>query len=229
MKKTLLIIPAYNEEESILSLVKEIENYPYDYIFINDCSTDSTPEILRKNSINHVDLPANLGIGGAVQTGYIYAKENNYDIAIQVDGDGQHDIAYAQKLIDKIAEGYDLVIGSRYIEKTDGFQSTIMRRVGIKWLSGVIKVFFRKKITDPTSGFRAAGRKTIELFCKNYPLDYPEPDSTSDCIKRGLKVTEVPVIMRERSGGVSSIRSFSTIFYMIKVTLALLIRSMYKE
>ena len=225
--KVLLIIPAYNEEDSIIELKNSLSDFSYDFVFVNDCSTDSTQKILDDNNINHIDLFSNLGIGGAVQTGYRYALENNYDVAIQVDGDGQHDVSYSKLLIDKINEGYDLVIGSRYLEKTGGFPSTIIRRAGLKWLSGVIKIFYRTSITDPTSGFRAAGRKTIELFSKNYPQDYPEPESTGDCIKRKLKVTEVPVIMKKRACGKSSIRAFSTVFYMLKVTLALLIRSLY--
>ena len=170
-----------------------------------------------------LDLPQNLGIGGAVQAGHKYAQRFGYDIDVQVDGDGQHDPSYIPHLIKEIANGSDLVIGSRFLEKTDGFQSTFMRRLGIKWLSYVISITTHSKISDPTSGFRACGAKAIGLFCKKYPADYPEPDSAVAAMVKGLSVTEVPVVMKERQGGKSSISGFSSVYYMIKVTLAIII------
>ena len=227
--KVLLIIPAYNEQENILSTVKKIEDYSkeIDYIVINDGSTDNTEKILTENKINHIKLVNNLGIGGAVQTGYKYAYENNYDIAIQFDGDGQHDVNYVPNICETIINGQaDMCIGTRYLDKTESkFQSTFMRRLGAKIISIFIRIFTGKKITDPTSGFRAVNKNVIEEFSKNYPTEYPEPESTVSLLVNGYRVQEAPVSMNERSGGVSSIRFFKTVDYMIKVVLAIIIDS----
>lgn len=227
--KVLLIIPAYNEQENILSTVKKIENYSkeIDYIVINDGSTDNTEKILTENKINHIKLVNNLGIGGAVQTGYKYAYENNYDIAIQFDGDGQHDVNYVPNICETIINGQaDMCIGTRYLDKTESkFQSTFMRRLGAKIITIFIRIFTGKKITDPTSGFRAVNKNVIEEFSKNYPTEYPEPESTVSLLVNGYRVQEAPVSMNERSGGVSSIRFFKTVDYMIKVVLAIIIDS----
>ena len=223
--KVLVIIPAYNERESIVSTVNSVVAAGYDYVVINDGSTDDTLDICRSNNLNVLDLPQNLGIGGAVQAGHKYAKQFGYDIDVQVDGDGQHDPSYIPKLVDGILSGSDLVIGSRFVEQTNGFQSSFMRRVGINWLSGVINLVTQHRITDPTSGFRACNRKAIDLFCKRYPADYPEPDSIVSALSHGLNVSETSVVMKERQGGSSSISGFSSIYYMIKVTLAILISS----
>lgn len=227
--KILLIIPAYNEEENILNTVKAIEEFGHelDYIVINDGSKDNTLKILKENNINHINLIHNLGIGGAVQTGYKYALENNYDIAIQFDGDGQHDVSYVPQIckpiIDKKA---DMVIGTRYLDKSSSeFQSTFMRRLGSKIISTFIKIFCGKKITDPTSGFRAGNREVIKEFALEYPTEYPEPESTVELLVNKYKVVEVPVSMNERTGGVSSIRFGKTVDYMIKVVLAIIIDS----
>lgn len=219
--RVLVIIPAYNERESILSTVDGIRSLGYDYVVVNDGSTDDTLTICRKNGINVLDLPQNLGIGGAVQAGHKYAQRFGYDIDIQVDGDGQHDPSFIPQLISLIEQGADLAVGSRFLEKTDGFQSTLMRRVGITWLSMLLHVFTGKRLTDPTSGFRACDKRAIDLFCKSYPNDYPEPESIAHAIRVGLSVRECPVSMRERQGGVSSIGPLSSIYYMIKVSLAI--------
>lgn len=231
--KILLIIPAYNEEENILRTCKNIEEYNkqnnknIDYIVINDGSTDSTLKVLQQNHLKHVNLIENLGIGGAVQTGYKYAYENNYDIAIQFDGDGQHDINYVSKIYAPIIDGQaDMVIGTRYMDKNSSkFQSTFMRRLGSTIISLFIKIFCGKKITDPTSGFRAVNKKVIEKFAKEYPIEYPEPESTVQLLVNKYKVVEVPVSMNEREGGVSSIRLGKTVDYMIKVLLAIVVDS----
>lgn len=227
--KILLIIPAYNEQENILKTCKSIEEsgQNIDYIVINDGSTDNTEKILQENNINHIKLVKNLGIGGAVQTGYKYAYENNYDIAIQFDGDGQHDVNYVPKICEPLINGQaDMCIGTRYLDKSASkFQSTFMRRLGANIISICIKIFARKKITDPTSGFRAVNKKVIEEFAKNYPIEYPEPESTVSLLVNGYKVEEVPVSMNERTGGVSSIRLWKTVDYMIKVVLAIIIDS----
>lgn len=221
--KTLLVVPAYNESANIVAVTDSIKAAGYDYVVINDGSKDNTADICRDYGINFVDLPRNLGIGGAVQTGHRYAYEHGYDVDIQFDGDGQHDVNYVSTLLEEIEKGKDLVIGSRFLEATDGFQSTAMRRAGIRWLAHCLYATTGLHITDATSGFRACGRKTIELFCNNYPSDYPEPESIVLAHKQGLRVGEAPVKMHERQGGKSSISAFNSIYYMIKVTLAIAI------
>ena len=222
--KILLIIPAYNEEENILKVCKSIEEYDknLDYIVINDGSKDKTLEILEENNIKHINLIHNLGIGGAVQTGYKYAYENDYDIAVQFDGDGQHEIKCVKDICNPIIENKaNMCIGTRYLDKkTSEFQSTFMRRLGKNIISFIIKVCCHKKITDPTSGFRAADKNIIRIFAENYPTDYPEPESTVEVLKNKYQVVEVPVSMKERQGGKSSISVFKSVDYMIKVSLA---------
>ena len=229
--KKLVIIPAYNESSNILNTVQDIRKKApdFDYIVINDCSKDDSLEILKKNNLNYIDLPVNLGIGGAVQTGYKYAMENDYDIAVQVDGDGQHDPIYLSDLLNSlIEEKADMVIGSRFIEN-QGFQSTFMRRLGIVYFTRLIKILTGKIITDPTSGFRMAGRKVIEQFATKYPKDYPEPESIVTLLKNDMMVVEVPVKMKARQGGESSIKISNSIYYMIKVSLAIFIEASKKN
>lgn len=223
--KKLVIIPAFNEAESIIETVRDIhENAPeFDYIVINDCSKDETLEVCKKEKIKVLDLPINLGIGGAVQTGYVYAYHQNYDIVVQIDGDGQHDASFLDPMAEKlIGEKADMVIGSRFIEK-QGFQSSGIRRIGIKIFAFLSGFLFGKRITDATSGMRMCNRKVIELFVKDYPRDYPEPETVCRLLRKKCKVVEIPVQMKERSAGVSSISVNSSIYYMIKVTLAILI------
>ncbi|AEB07234.1 glycosyl transferase family 2 [Coriobacterium glomerans PW2] len=222
----LIIIPAYNEAECILTTARAVEAAGYDYVIVNDGSHDETLEICKENGLNVVDLPLNLGIGGAVQTGHKYAQRYGYSIDVQIDGDGQHDPKYLPSLIKAIESGADLVIGSRFLNHSTGFRSTFFRRIGIGWLSKWIKVLTGKIITDPTSGFRACGERAIDLFCESYPVDYPEPDSIATALRKGLNVQEIPVEMRERQGGVSSIGGFSGVYYMVKVTLAIWIACM---
>ena len=222
--KVLIIVPAYNEGENIRRLIRELKKYnEYDILIINDGSTDDTVHVCLEEGVTVIDLPCNLGIGGAVQTGYLYAEKNNYDIAVQVDGDGQHSPEYILKLIESITnEGADLVIGSRYISGI-GFQSTRLRRIGIKFFTVLIRVLTHQCFTDPTSGFRACNRKVIQLFAQNYPRDYPEPESLVFLKRYTCKIVEKPVIMTERCNGESSINIIQSIYYMIKVTLAILI------
>lgn len=220
--KKLAIIPAYNEEGNIEKTVKDIqENAPdFDYIIINDCSTDGTLSLCQKNGYKVVNLPVNLGIGGGVQTGYLYAWRNGYDIAVQFDGDGQHTASFLETMSEYLVEhDLDMVIGSRYITK-DGFQSTGMRRMGIRYFTGLIKLLTGKRITDPTSGMRMVNRSVIELFAKDYPKDYPEPESVTTILKKKKRVEEIPVIMNAREAGVSSISPVNAVYYMIKVTAA---------
>lgn len=227
--KVLIVIPAYNEADNILNTVRGVVEHGYDYIVVNDGSRDATLDVCRSNGLNVLDLPMNLGIGGAVQTGHKYAQRFGYDIDIQLDGDGQHDPAYLDALVREVASGADLVIGSRFLEKTDGFQSTFMRRVGITWLSAMLKLCTGRRVSDPTSGFRACGCRAIDLFCASYPVDYPEPESIAVAIKSGLSVKEVSVEMRERQGGTSSIGGLSSVYYMLKVSLAILIASVSRR
>lgn len=224
--KALVIIPAYNEQESIVSVVSDVIAAGYDYIVVNDGSTDKTKSICEANGFNILNLPQNLGIGGCVQAGHKYALRNGYDVDIQFDGDGQHDAAFISHLVSLVEAGSDLAIGSRFVNDTDGFQSTALRRLGIVWLSFWIRLFSGRRITDPTSGFRASSRKALTLFCENYPTDYPEPESIMLAIKSGLSVDEASVIMHERQGGKSSIGGLSSLYYMIKVSLAISIVSL---
>ena len=237
MKKLriLVIIPAYNEQESIQNTVENLKQacntmeHQVDYVVINDGSKDNTLNILKQNHFSFIDLPVNLGIGGGMQTGYLYAYQNNYDIAIQLDGDGQHDPHYIQKLIQPLVNGQaDMAIGSRYIEKT-GFQSTGMRQLGIKIISTSLKILCRSKVLDVTSGFRACNKKLIHFFVDHYAQDYPEPEAIISVIRNGYKIEEVPVVMNERQGGTSSISGFKSIYYMCKVELALLIQAIRKK
>lgn len=228
--KKLIIIPAYNEESNIEKTVSAIQKNAqgFDYVIINDCSLDSTRKICEEKGYNIVNLPINLGIGGAVQTGYRYALENDYDVAVQVDGDGQHDPEFLNIMAEYLEkENLDMVIGSRFIEK-EGFQSSKLRRIGIVFFSVLIKTLTGVKITDPTSGLRMAGKNVIALFTEDYPRDYPEPESVVTVIRRGMKVEEIPVVMKEREGGVSSISLKKSVYYMIKVTLAILIERIRK-
>lgn len=230
--KILLIIPAYNEENTIQTLLKEILSLNIkglEPLVINDCSIDNTSYLARQAGAKVIDLPCNLGIGGAVQTGYKYALKNGYDIAIQVDGDGQHDPKYIPQLIEPLLkEEADMVIGSRYIEKV-GFQSTFLRRLGISYFCKLIKLLTKTKVTDPTSGFRACNQKVIKLLAENYPKDYPEPESIVYLNRFDCKIAEIPVVMKPRTGGVSSINLNRSIYYMFKVSLAIIIDRMRKS
>jgi len=228
-KKVLLIIPAYNEEQNILKTYQELKKYNekhkknYDCIIINDGSTDNTSKILKENHIPHIDLIENLGIGGAVQTGYIYAQKNHYDIAVQFDGDGQHDINYVDKIIEPILKNQaDFVIGSRFIENVSTWKTSFTRRIGIKLISIFIRIKCGKKIYDTTSGFRACNKKIIKDFAVSYPVEYPEPITIVEVIQRKYKVEEVAVNMKERTGGKSSIRAWKEIYYMLNVCLSIL-------
>lgn len=224
-RKPLIIIPAYKEAENIERVVDNIiNNYPqYDYIIVNDGSKDNTREICQRRGYSFLDLPINLGIGGAVQSGYKYAQRNGYEIAIQIDGDGQHDVSQLAKVIEPLQKGKaDIAIGSRFIEK-EGFQSSSVRRFGIRFLSGLIKLCTGKKVLDVTSGYRAVNRKFIEIYAENYPSDYPEPEAIVSAVMHKGKIQEIPVIMQERQAGTSSIHAWKSVYYMIKVTLAIII------
>ena len=228
--KLIFIIPAYNEELSILKTVKEIEKHNkanktnYDYIVINDGSTDNTEKVLRDNNLNHITLVHNLGIGGAVQTGYKYALKHNYDIAVQFDGDGQHDVSYVEKLVEPINnKEANMTIGSRYIENLSEFKSTRLRRLGITIISFFIRLTTKEKIYDTTSGYRAVDKNIIEYFSRAYPVEYPEPVSTVEVLKKKYKIKEVAVSMNERENGISSIRAWKDAYYMMNVCLSIIL------
>ena len=229
--KILIIVPAYNEEKSIESVIEDVKsNCPEgDILVINDCSWDKTPQILDRCNTKCINLSVNLGIGGAVQTGYLYALRNQYDIAVQFDGDGQHKAEYIKKLIEPIIDASaDIVIGSRFIEKR-GFQSSAVRRTGISFLSAVIRWLSGVDVKDVTSGMRAVNRKMIELYACDYAQDFPEPEAILSAGLHNAKIIEVPVEMRGRISGKSSISTLKSVYYMIKVSLALILSRMSME
>ena len=224
-KKIIVIIPAFNEEGSIGKVVEEVKTQlpGMDVLVVNDGSSDLTSEIAQSKGAIVLDLPFNLGIGGAMQAGYKYAYEKGYDIAIQVDGDGQHDPREISKLLRALGEGnVDVAMGSRFIGDSE-YKASVMRRLGILILSKAISMIVREKLTDPTSGFRAANRRAIQLFSVNYPQDYPEPEAMVLLHQCGLKMKEIPVKINQRYSGESSITKIRSIYYMVKVLLAIFV------
>lgn len=223
----LIIIPAYNEQNNILRTCRTLDRVKdVDYVVINDGSKDDTEQILCENNIPHVELIENLGIGGAVQTGYKYAKLEGYDIAVQFDGDGQHRAEDLEAVIRPLLKGEaDMSIGSRFVSsRKEGFRSSMMRRAGIKTISTAIKLKTHKRIYDTTSGYRAINRKLIEQFANDYSSEYPEPISIVAALLNGAKIKEVPVTMVARGGGKSSITMHKSVYYMINVVLQILIQ-----
>lgn len=223
--KTIVIVPAYNEEGNIRNTLRDLEENGAgtDVLVMNDCSTDGTEAVLKETGVNHLTFPVNLGIGGGVQAGYKYARDHGYDIAIQFDGDGQHEARYLKDLMEPlIKDEADIVIGSRFV-KHEGFQSSGARRLGIGILSRLIRLLCGVKVLDVTSGMRAVNRRFIEEYAENYAQDYPEPEALLYAGMRKARIREVPVQMRERADGKSSIGAGGSIYYMIKVSLALLI------
>ena len=225
MSKILIIVPALNEEKNIGSVIKEISEcgLPVDTVVVNDGSTDNTEHVARANGAVVLSLPYNLGIGGAVQTGFKYAVEYGYDIAIQIDADGQHIASELQLLVKPVEEEKaDVVIGSRFLVQ-NGYKSSFSRKLGITIFSIINSILIRKKITDNTSGFRAYNKKAIKFLSINYPSDYPEPEAVISLTKNNFNIMEVPVKMRQRQFGDSSINAIKSIYYMIKVVLAIVI------
>ena len=224
--KALIIVPAYNEEKNIVKTITDIQENAsqFDYVIINDCSKDSTADVCARNGFNVVNLPVNLGIGGAVQTGYRYALSRKYEVAVQFDGDGQHSAKFLSEMLDELRNNQlDAVIGSRFIEKM-GFQSTGARRIGIHIICSLIHILTGRRITDPTSGMRMINARLIKKFADDYPSDYPEPESLVRILKEGYRVKEVAVIMNKRENGTSSINSvWKSVYYMIKVCVAIVI------
>jgi hypothetical protein len=233
---TCFIIPCHNEEQCLPNLFKEITKLKSKQIFlliIDDCSTDNTLKVAQQNNdAKVIHLPINLGIGGAMQTGLIYTLENKFEFAVKLDGDGQHPPDQIEKLLNALNQNKaDIIVGSRFLEEEqEGFKSTLTRRIGISFLQKVCKLLTGQKITDPTSGFRAYNRKAIEFMAQHYPsFDYPEPEEIILAVKNDLRIKEVPVIMRERQHGKSSISAGNSIYYMIKVTLAMIFTALRQK
>jgi glycosyltransferase involved in cell wall biosynthesis len=223
--RALAIVPAWNEDRDLARVIGELRRAVpgWDICVVDDGSSDATAAVARRAGAVVLRLPINLGIGGAVQTGYLWARAHGYEIAAQIDGDGQHDPQYLAGAARPITDGTaDVVIGSRYLGP-GGFRSSATRRAGTRYLSWFLRLRCGAHITDPTSGFRVAGPRAIELFAADYPSDYPEPEAIALATRHGLRVEEVPVVMRERQHGTSSIGPARTLYYLIKVSLALLL------
>lgn len=220
------IVPALNEEDTIASVIDEIRAFDpgLDVVVVDDGSTDGTTRAARARGARVLRLPFNLGIGGAVQTGFRFAFEQGYDIAVRVDGDGQHDPGQLGYVLDPVLNGdADIAVGSRFAGDTAGYQSSRSRRLGIRLLAWVVSRIVRRRVTDTTSGFQALNRQGIALFARDYPHDYPEVEATVMVFRHRLRMVEVPVEMRERAGGRSSITTLRSVYYMVKVLLAIFV------
>jgi len=222
--KILAIIPAYNEARNIRGVINDLREYhpETEPVVINDGSGDNTSVAARSLGVRVIDLPYNLGIGGAVQAGFMVAASEGYDVAIQFDGDGQHIAAEIEKILKPASEGSDIVIGSRFLG-AGVYNMPIARRIGVKVFSLVISSICGQRLTDTTSGFRVYGKRAIELFSAFYPEDYPEVEALILAHKKKLNIKEVPVRMRMRSEGKSSITPLRAVYYMIKVLLSVFI------
>lgn len=227
--RVLIIIPAYNEQEALGGLLTEIRGLEnvgaeLETVVVDDGSADRTAEVAHAGGARVLELCGNLGIGGAVQSGLRLAAREKFDFAVQIDGDGQHPPSELARLIEaaKALPVPDLVVGTRYKDKAN-FRSTLLRRLGSGWLKLVLRVVARVHVSDPTSGFRLYGPRALALFDETYPYDFPEPESLAVARANGLVISETPVTMRERQGGSSSIAGFSTLYYMLKVTLAIVL------
>jgi glycosyltransferase involved in cell wall biosynthesis len=229
--KRIAIVPAYNEEAAIGIVIEEIRAFDpsFDVLVVDDASHDATADVARNHGALVVTLPFNLGIGGAVQTGFRFAAQQGYDLAARVDGDGQHDPSELRGLVDVVVSGAaDICTGSRFAG-ADGYRSSRSRRVGIRILARTVSLLTRQRVTDTTSGFQVLNRKAIELFAADYPHDYPEVEAAVMLHKHRLRLTEAPVRMRERAGGRSSIRGLQTVYYMAKVMLAILVGALRRR
>jgi glycosyltransferase involved in cell wall biosynthesis len=226
--RCLAIIPAYNEEMSVSDVIASLRRHApeFDALVVDDGSTDATGTVARAAGAHVVRHPFNLGIGGAVQSGYRYALEHDYDIAVQVDGDGQHDVRHLSEFVQFLRHNphIDMVTGSRFLDADgDGYRSSASRRMGIRIFSAVLSAITRRRVTDPTSGFRMTTRRGISLFANDYPHDYPEVEAVLMVHAHRLESAELPVRMRARTGGASSIGSTQSVYYMVKVLLAIFV------
>jgi len=226
--KRVAIVPAFNEQDAVGRVIEEIRAYDagFEIVVVDDGSIDNTAEVARAHRAHVVRLPFNLGIGGAVQTGFRFAYENGFELAVRLDGDGQHDASQLDLVLAPVLEGrVDIAVGSRYLERGNGYRSSATRRLGIRILARTVSLLTGQRITDPTSGFQALDRKAITLFAADYPHDYPEVEALVLLLRHRLRLCEVPVSMRPRATGQSSIRTFSSVYYMVKVLLALFVGS----
>jgi glycosyltransferase involved in cell wall biosynthesis len=230
--RVLIIIPAFNEQEALGGLLAEIRGLAkqqtedkLEVVVVDDDSSDRTADIARAGGARVLRLCGNLGIGGAVQSGLRLAHREGFDCAVQIDGDGQHPPGELWHLLEgaRADNRPDLIVGTRYVGTKANFRSTTLRRLGSWWLRVVLRVVARVRVSDPTSGFRLYGRRSLRLFDETYPYDFPEPESLAVARAAGLTISEVPVTMRERQGGTSSISGFSSLYYMLKVTLAIVL------
>jgi glycosyltransferase involved in cell wall biosynthesis len=225
MMKILVIVPAYNEEESLPGVIRDLRGHfsAADILVVNDGSRDGTLNSARGMGVKVLNLPFNLGIGGAMQAGYLYAAKHDYDVAVQFDGDGQHLASEIEKLLQPLTRGEaDLIVGSRFMLPGD-YKAPFLRRLGIYIFSFTLSRILENPVSDATSGFRAVNRKVIAFFSRSYPEDYPEVEALVLVHKVGLRIAEVPVSMRERTGGRTSITAMRSVYYMVKVLLAVFI------
>lgn len=221
----LIIVPAYNEEKSLPGVIQDIKDHAAyaDVLVVDDGSRDGTARLAAGLGVNVLSLPFNLGIGGAMQAGYLYADRKGYDVAVQFDGDGQHKAGEIEKLLHPIVSGSaDIAAGSRFLIP-GGYQATLSRKIGMRIFSFLLSRILGTRVTDTTSGFRAANRRVIQYFARHYPEDYPEVETLVLLHKKGFRITEVPVMMCERTGGRSSITAVRSVYYMVKVLLAILV------
>jgi glycosyltransferase involved in cell wall biosynthesis len=226
--RRIAIVPAFNEEGAVGRVIDGILAYDQglEIVVVDDGSSDRTADVARARGAHVLRLPFNLGIGGAVQTGFRYAFENGFDLAVRLDGDGQHDPQQLDAVVAPVLRGdVDIAVGSRYLSESEGYQSSAPRRIGIRILAKTVSLLTRQRITDPTSGFQALNRKAITLFAADYPHDYPEVEALVLVVRHRLRLCEVPVAMRPRTTGQSSIRAASSVYYMVKVLLALFVGS----
>jgi len=224
--RRIAVVPAFNEQQNLGRVIEEIRAFDpgLDIVVVDDGSVDATAAVARQHGATVLVLPFNLGIGGAVQTGFRYAFEHEYDLAVRVDGDGQHDPAQLDRVIAPVVAGEaDIAVGSRFVADVEGYRSSRSRRLGIRLLAVVVSRIVRRRVTDTTSGFQALNRKGIALFARDYPHDYPEVEATVMVSRHRLRAVEVPVSMRERSSGRSSITAARSIYYMVKVLLAIFV------
>jgi len=223
--RRIAIVPAYNEERNVGRVIDELRAFDpgLDVVVVSDGSTDRTAEVAAARGAHVIRLPFNLGIGGAVQTGFRHAWEEGYELAVRLDGDGQHDPAQLARVLEPVLDGEaDIVVGSRFASGP-GYTSSSARRVGIRVLAWVVSLIARQRVTDSTSGFQALNRRAIRLFAGDYPHDYPEVEGLVMVIRHRLRLREVPVTMRAREHGQSSIGALASVYYMAKVLLALFV------
>jgi glycosyltransferase involved in cell wall biosynthesis len=223
--KRIAIVPALNEEETIARVIDELRSFDpgFEIVVVDDGSVDQTAAIASSSGVHVIRLPFNIGIGGAVQTGFRYAYENGFELAVQVDGDGQHDPSQLPRIVEPLLDGRsDVVVGSRFASSS-GYRPSVPRLAGIRLFAWITSLLIGQRVTDTTSGFRAVNRHGIALFARDYPHDYPEVEATVMAFKHRLRLCEVPVQMRERLGGQSSITALGSAYYMVKVLLALFV------